>query len=308
MSWDDVKDQHLAKRLFQAHLASGVPGQAYLLAGPDGVGKRSLALEMAKAINCLEQKTEACGACRQCRQITAGNHPDLHMVSGSGASQTIKIDDIRHILGRVSLRPFNARAQVVIVDGAERLTEEAANSLLKTLEEPSASTRFLLLTANPAACLPTVRSRCQLIYCRPLSPEVLEQIIREQAPKAAGQAGVIALAAHGSAAKALDLAGRWDEVEALRARLDAPTREWLRQPMPETREGISELLEVMITRLRERAAEAAQAGEREAPQRRVEAAERLLALRESLDQFVSPRLVATMARETWLNASLVDSP
>ena len=302
MSWNDVNDQPLAKRLFQAQLASGVPGQAYLLAGPEGVGKRSLALEMAKAINCLDGKTDACGQRRPCRQFASGNHPDLHMVIGSGASQHIKIDDIRHILGRVSLRPFSARAQVVIVDGAERLTEEAANALLKTLEEPSASTRFLLLTVNPSACLPTVRSRCQLVMCRPLSPEVLARIIREQAPDAAGQAEAIARAADGSAARALDMAGRWPEIEALRARLDAPAPQWLQQPLPETREGVAELVEAMITRLRDRAAAAVRTGAREAPQRHVDAAERLLALRESLDQFVSPRLVATMARETWLGA------
>ena len=330
MGWDDVYGHDEAKRLLRGHLASGeIPG-AYLLIGPEGVGKRQLALEMAKALNCTGASSvrppgppgafpeAGCDACPTCAQIAKGTHPDVHRLIPSGASEQIKIDDVRQLLGRLALRPFNAAIQVALIDGADRLTEEAANALLKALEEPSGRARFLLTTSRPADCLPTVVSRCQLIRCGPLSNEVVVRLLSDVHGCDRRTAEAAARVSGGSVSKALDLAGRWESYERTldRLALRRPA-EWLEQAMPETREEVAQLLEEMTAWLRDVAMAAAGAPEHilhaahgAAVQeqaamvdvdRCVATAFELLALRESLEQFVSPRLVASLAREKWLS-------
>ena len=303
MAWDDVLGQELAKRLFRAHLASGKTATAYLLAGPDGVGKRRLAVEMAKALNCTAAAgAKPCDACQTCGQIARGVHPDAHLLVPSGASDQIKIDDIRHLLGRINLRPFSAAVQVAILDGAERLTEEAANSLLKALEEPPSRTRFVLLTARLSFCLPTIVSRCQVVRCERLSTEAVAQVLlREQActPEVAPS---VARLSGGSIARAKELAERWDSHQEIVRRLADPSPlSWVERPLPETREEVARLLESMMAWLRDTAAERVRRQAQAADvDRCVETALELLSLRESVDQFVSPRLIAAMAREKWM--------
>ena len=280
--------QERATQLFRRHLAEETVAHAYLLAGPDGVGKRRLALEMAKALNCAGTGVVPCDTCSSCSRMARGVHPDLHVLSPGGASEQIKIEEIRALLGRIALRPFHARFQVVILDGADRLTDEAANSLLKALEEPPAHTRFLLTTARLAFCLPTIVSRCQLVRC-------------------------VRVAAN-EPTLAPDLARRLADTSAA---------SWLEQPLPETRDDVAQWLEAMVAWLRDVAVASAGAPSRiahtahaEAVRRQADAADadrcvaaamELLALRESLDQFVSPRLVASLAREQWLSLHEVNT-
>ena len=256
--WSDIIGQELAKRLLQNDLASGRIANAYLLSGPEGAGKRRLALEFAKALNCAaEPAGRPCGACAICSQIGRGVHPDVHLLVPGGASEQIKIDDIRQLLGRIFLKPFSVRMQVAILDGAERLTEEAANSLLKALEEPPGSTCFVLTSARPLHCLPTVVSRCRLIRCQARRPD------------------------------AAIPASPWSP----------PV--WLTQPPPENRDEAAKLLDGMIGHLRETAL--AQGVRGDDVDRQIETAFELMTLRESLEQFVSPKLVANLAREKWLS-------
>ncbi len=317
MAWTDIVGHEFAKRLLQAHLAEGTVAGAYLFAGPDGVGKRRLALEMAKALNCdAESGARPCDACPACRQIGRGAHPDVHLLIPGGASEQIRIDEIRHLLGRLALRPFNARVQAAVIDGAERLTEEAANSLLKGLEEPSARARFFLTTARLSDCLPTIVSRCQLLRCRPLSVDAVARLLAEQgiAPDAAAAAARLS---GGSASQALELAGRWPAYHETLARLADPAPSaWLEGPLPETRQDVAQLLDGMMEWLRDVAVTAAggaqwvrHAAQAEALRRAaaamdldrcLETVQELVSLRESVDQFVSPRLVAGLAREKWL--------
>ena len=318
MSWTDIVGQAFATRLFQAHLAAGTVADAYLLAGPEGVGKRRLALEMAKALNCTADRARPCDVCPTCRQIIRGTHPDVHLVSPGGAADQIRIEAIRQLLPRTALRPFNARVQAAVIDGAERLTEEAANSLLKALEEPPAHTRFFLTTARLSDCLPTIISRCQLVRCRPLPAGVITRLLVETQGVSLQTAEAAARLSGGSAAQAITLAARWQPHEQALARLAAPTPTvWFEQPLPETRQDVSQLLDVMVSWLRDvavlaeggapRVGSAAwgntlrrQAGAVSAD-RCVETVFELVSLRESLDQFVSPRLVAALAREKWLS-------
>jgi DNA polymerase-3 subunit delta' len=289
-----------------------------------------LALEFAKALNCTASGTPPCDACPACEQMGRGTHPDLHGLGPKGASAQIPIDDVRLLLARLSLRPFSARVQVAILDGAERLTDEAANSLLKLLEEPPASARFVLTTSRPQDCLSTIVSRCQLIRCAPLPQAAVEQLLVHAQGCPPDVARAVAPLAGGSLSAALELAARWGEHEAALARLaEGPALSWLERPLPDTRQEVAGLLERMVGWMRDLAVAAAaspasrrqegQAGDRqllrharhmEAIRRQAEgldvdrclaAAFALIALRESMDQFVSPRLIAALAREQWLD-------
>ena len=317
MSWDDVLGQDLAKRMVSAHLAAGKAAGAYLFAGPEGVGKRRIALELAKALNCPSNVSQPCDACVTCQQLTKGTHPDVHRVAPSGASNQIKIDDVRHVLGRIALRPYSARVQVAILENVERMTEEAANSLLKSLEEPTAFTCFLLTTDRLSHCLPTIVSRCQIIRCQALPAETIQRILMDRHDIGPHIAGATARLAHGSVSRAIELAGRWTTYERLLNRLADPTpTRWMETPLPESRQDVVQLLDGMTTWLRDLAAAATgdPAALAHATQERslraqttrvdvdrcLETAFDLISLRESVEQFVSPRLVASLAREKWL--------
>ncbi|MDP3703196.1 MAG: DNA polymerase III subunit delta' [Candidatus Omnitrophota bacterium] len=316
MSWNDILGQEPAKRTLSAHLAAGTIAGAYLFAGPEGVGKRRLALELAKALNCASDGVRPCDVCATCQQIGKGIHPDLHRVAPSGASHQIKIGDERHVLGRIAQRPYSARVQIAILEHVEQLTEEAANSLLKSLEEPTATTCFLLTTEQLSDCLLTIVSRCQVIRCHPLSVQTLAQYLVSAHGCEPKLAAAVAPLSRGSAARAIELAGRWTSYQALLDRLaDPASNAWL-EPLPESRQDVVQLLDGMTAWLRDLAvtasADASQvAHQSQAPALRAQAqyvetdrcletAFELAALRGSLEQFVSPRLVAALAREKWL--------
>jgi DNA polymerase-3 subunit delta' len=317
MGWDDIQGQAGAICYLQAHLTSGRVAPAYLLAGPDGVGKRRLALEMAKALNCRMASAGACDRCASCAQISRLTHPDLHLMAPGGPSDQVRLEAVRHVLASIMLRPFNARFQVVILDGAERLTEEAANSLLKALEEPPASARFLLTTTRLSDCLPTVVSRCHVVRCRRLAREVLTRLVQQRVPVEPATADAVARLSGGSATAALALAARWESYRRTVTTVTAASATgWLEEPLPDTRQGVAQWLQTMIGCLRDvtfmAAGEAgwiAHRGDEEALRacaarlavdRCLEGALALEELREAVDRFANPRLVATMAREQWL--------
>ena len=320
MAWDDIQGQGFAKRVLQTHLSHACVAGAYLLIGPEGIGKRRLALEMAKALNCTAEGNRPCDRCPTCTQIARGSHPDVYLVVPGGASEQIGIDRIRLLLGRIALRPFSAATHVVVIDGAERLTEEAANGLLKSLEEPSARTRFLLTTSQLSHCLPTIVSRCQLLRCQPLPREVVQRLLTDTQGCDPQVARAVAKVSRGSASRAINLASRWTDYHAVVERLATePASSWMERPLPETRQEVMGLLEGMIGWLRDVSMAAAAASVESEwlahtaqegsvrdqartvdADRCVEAVFELIELRSSLDAFVSPRLVAALAREKWL--------
>lgn len=169
MAWRDVSGQEpIAKRL-RAALRLGRVAHAYLFAGPRGVGKKRMARELAKALVCARGGDEACDACRECRRVEDGNHPDVRWIAPEGAS--LRIEQIRELKREAAYGTLEARQKVVVVERADALTVQAANSLLKVLEEPPVPTVFVLLAENAHAVLPTIRSRCQLISFPPLDAE-----------------------------------------------------------------------------------------------------------------------------------------
>jgi len=163
---------------------------AYLFSGPASVGKTTLARRLAQALLCERPLVERpCGACSSCRRVEQGKHPDVDIWSlarqiaegGKEARLTgLSIETARRISGSVSLRPFEGRWRVVVVDDAETLTIPAQQALLKTLEEPTGFTVFVVLAAEPEALLDTIRSRCQELSLQLVSVPVIAEALVER--------------------------------------------------------------------------------------------------------------------------------
>lgn len=163
-------------RLLQKSIEAHRVSHAYLLSGPRQVGKSTLAREFAKALNCLESDYP-CGRCRSCQKIDKGVHPDVQAIDLEEGSKSISIDTIRRLQEGVALRPAEGRTKVYIFREAEKLSEPAANALLKTLEEPPPSVVLVLATLDTNMLLPTLVSRCQQIELRPVPRTELERTL-----------------------------------------------------------------------------------------------------------------------------------
>ena len=194
---------------------------AYLFEGPDGVGKATAARWLAQASACERApESRPCGSCPTCRQLAAGTHPDLIELKPDPkrASGTISVEQVRELIRRVGLRRYNARWRTVIVEPTDMLMPQAANALLKTLEEPPEGTGFVLVTSRTSALLPTVISRCQRIRFRAV-PEAELAVWLE----ARGLPDPLRLArrSRGSPARALALAEQDHDGDELRDALVA---------------------------------------------------------------------------------------
>jgi DNA polymerase III subunit delta' len=141
-----------------------------IFSGPSGVGKHTCAVMLAKALNCTEARPgDFCDACTSCRKIEAGTHPDVTTITLEEDATQIKIAQIRQVLGMLDLKPLEGRNKIFIIDPADALNDEAANALLKGLEEPPENSYFFLITINVQELLFTVRSRCQVYNFTPLT-------------------------------------------------------------------------------------------------------------------------------------------
>lgn len=167
------------KTLLGQAAAQGKLAHAYLFRGPDGVGKKRAALTLAASLNCRQpRENDACGSCVSCRKYGAGSHPDLIVIEPEGAA--IKIGQIRALKHQLTFPPLEAGLRVVVLEDIHTMRREAANSLLKTLEEP-APANLLILTADlKGAILPTILSRCQQIPFGPLAPEEMVRLLMQE--------------------------------------------------------------------------------------------------------------------------------
>ena len=151
--------QHQTETLRLA-LAKGRLHHAYLFAGPEGVGKRTLALALAKAIHCAERVDDFCGQCANCARIEDGNHPDVRTIEPLAGKKEISIQQIREIEKQLNFRSFSGRKKIAVLDPATLMNLSAQNALLKTLEEPPQDSLLVLVATNTGGLLPTLRSRC----------------------------------------------------------------------------------------------------------------------------------------------------
>ena len=175
MSFSDIIGQDGAIGYLRGAMERGRVASAYLFVGPHHVGKRSTALTLAKALNCTGVQGDCCDACPSCRKIDEGVHPDVETLSPDG--QFIKIDQVRGVANRLALVATEGRARVVIFSRAEQMNLQAANALLKTLEEPPPAT-VIVLCADQGTRLPeTIVSRCVPVRFLPLREEVARRLL-----------------------------------------------------------------------------------------------------------------------------------
>ncbi len=191
------------RALLARAVASGTVPHSLLFDGPDGVGKRTCALDLAAALNCLTRTDGwACGACSACTRMARGAHPDV-IVLAPNDKGVIAVDMVRDVIASASYRPFEARRRVVVIDEADRMPPGAQNALLKTLEEPPPSSMIVLVTARPDALLDTVRSRCPRFRFGPLSTADVAEVLGRLRGMDEDAATALAAAAGGSVGRAL---------------------------------------------------------------------------------------------------------
>lgn len=199
MTFASIIGHDRQKNILRRALENRRIAHAYLFEGPDGIGKRLVALALARALLC--QSGQGCGDCGPCRKVDHNNHPDIHLLDADGA--TIKIDQVRALQKELSLRPLEGRYKICLIDGAEQFNPAAANALLKTLEEPQPNTLIILLSSQPEALLSTIRSRCQRLPFQRLPKLRLTEILADRLELSETEAAVLAALSDGSFKKAL---------------------------------------------------------------------------------------------------------
>jgi DNA polymerase-3 subunit delta' len=198
MTFEQILGHERQKNILRRALNGGRLAHAYLFAGPEGVGKRLMALALARVLFCA--KGTGCGECAACRKLDHRNHPDLHVLEADGSS--IKIEQIRAIQRDLSLRPCEGSRKVCLIEAADLMTVAAANALLKTLEEPRGDTLLILLTSHPQRLLETIRSRCQLLHFARQPQELIRATLQTQLGVDDAEAHVLAALSEGSFKKA----------------------------------------------------------------------------------------------------------
>ncbi|GAF70907.1 unnamed protein product [marine sediment metagenome] len=211
MSFKDILGNDRVKKILRKALQKNKVPNSMLFCGPEGVGKKNMALVLAKAMNCKRKKDDACEACSSCTAINAGNFPDVIKISPE--KDVIKIDQMRILRKLAYLKPMMGRKRIFIVVEAEKMREEAANSLLKILEEPPLFSYILLVTHNPFIIIPTIKSRCQILDFSPVSREDIGKILVEKGYEEE-KVRIISLLVRGNLKQALDL--EWEEIQAKR--------------------------------------------------------------------------------------------
>lgn len=230
MSFDRIIGQKNVKEVLRKILTTGRLSKSYIFHGPEGVGKDAMAIEFAKAINCLNEETVPCDVCSNCRQFGALTHPDFRLIYPTSSKEQEKdfskklqlkakdpylplakntlakilINNTRELKKFVSLKIYNAKYRIILISEADRMTEQAANSILKLLEEPPEKTVLILTTSKLNQLLPTIVSRCQLIKFSPLSTSDIQAGLVKRGIDDA-RAAVVSRLAQGNFRKAMIL-------------------------------------------------------------------------------------------------------
>lgn len=212
-----------AKHTLRRLIVNGRVPNSLLFAGPEGVGKLQFALELVRTLICNELTDgEACGVCSVCarvgefvvpepaektkdefKRIFFGGHSDVGKVVPY--KRTILVDAIRDLERHANFLPYEAKSRFFIIDDADRMNDEAANALLKTLEEPSPTTHIFLVTARPDSLLPTIRSRCQTLRFAPVAVDAIENFLLTELAFTTDEARLAARLSRGSVGRAVSI-------------------------------------------------------------------------------------------------------
>lgn len=219
-TWDMVGNRW-AVTLLQRHIASGNLRHAYLFSGAPGIGRRTLALRFAQAALCQNPPEPGipCGSCRECRQIAAMQHPDLTVVQAETVGGTLKVEQVREVRRLLNLKPYQSDRRVVLFLRFDEANPNAANALLKTLEEPPDYALLLLTASAPEALLPTIVSRCEVIRLNPVSSEEIRAALLQHnaTPQ---QAEELSSLAEGRPGRAFHLLAHPEELDFYHEQID----------------------------------------------------------------------------------------
>ena len=206
LGFNDILGHEQIKEHFRNAVQTGKVSHAYILSGEAGMGRKSLANAFALNLLCEKGLPDPCMQCHACKQVLAGSHPDLIYVTHEKPA-SIGVDDIREqINDTILVRPYSSYYKIYIVDEAEKMTVQAQNALLKTIEEPPSYAVILLLTTNPDAFLPTILSRCVQLKLKPLKDVVVKEYLIQSLGVEESQAEIYAAFARGNLGKAIHLA------------------------------------------------------------------------------------------------------
>ncbi|HEU4340729.1 MAG TPA: DNA polymerase III subunit delta' [Candidatus Binatia bacterium] len=205
MSFSQIIGHEKQLQALRASVASGRLHHAYLFVGPEGVGKKTIALGLAKAIHCAQKTGDFCGCCIDCARIQDGNHPDVRVIEPQAGKKEISIQQVREIEKNLNLRSFSGGTKIAIVDPATLMNLPGQNALLKTLEEPPPNCLLILVAGNSGALLPTLRSRCLRLSFGPLRREVLADFLTARKAVNKEEADFLAALAMGSIGAAVKM-------------------------------------------------------------------------------------------------------
>ncbi|MCM1568576.1 MAG: DNA polymerase III subunit delta' [Roseburia sp.] len=209
-NFKDIIGQEQIKEHLQNALSTGKVSHAYIINGEKSSGKEFIAKVFAAALQCEAGGTEPCGECHSCKQALTQNQPDIIKISHEKPN-AISVDDIRtQINGDVAIKPYSSRYKVYIMNEAEKMTVQAQNALLKTLEEPPEYAVIILLTANVNALLPTILSRCVVLNMKPVADSQVRKYLMEELQVTDYKAEVCVAFARGNIGKAKALAASED--------------------------------------------------------------------------------------------------
>ncbi len=184
-TWNVIGHEWAVEMLRQ-QITQNATRHAYLFAGPPGVGRRTLALRFAQALNCLQPPAPGvpCGECRNCRQIAKRQHPDLIIVEAESEGGTLKVEQVREARRMLVLQPYESRYRIALFPRFQEANDSSANALLKTLEEAPSYALLILTADTPEQLLPTIVSRCEVLRLRPLPVEKVEAFVEERIAQA----------------------------------------------------------------------------------------------------------------------------
>lgn len=180
-NWDLIGHEW-AVDMLKKHIVNGTTRHAYLFSGPPGLGRRTLALRFAQALNCTTpvEPGVPCGTCRDCKQIESMHHADLTLVHADAEGRTLKVDQIREARKTLTLKPYMSKYRVALFLRFQEANDNAANALLKTLEEAPSYAVLILTADNPEQLLPTIISRCEVLRLRPLSVGEVQKALMDR--------------------------------------------------------------------------------------------------------------------------------
>ena len=212
--FEEILGNEMVKDHFKKAIANHKISHAYILTGEAGMGRKSIANAFAMTLLCEKGGSEPCMTCHSCKQVMSGNHPDLIYVKHEKPG-SIGVDDVREqINDTIMIRPYSSYYKIYIVDEAEKMTVQAQNALLKTIEEPPSYAVIILITTNQEAFLPTILSRCVQMKLKPLKDFTIKSYLTQNLHIPEKDADICAAFARGNLGKAIHLASS-DEFKEL---------------------------------------------------------------------------------------------